>query len=324
MSSSNEPAETVKIVVGEEEGGARLDAFLAGKLPQYSRVQIRRAISTGEVKVDNKLAKPSYKLKVGQEAEMVLPEIRDTGPQPENIPIDILFEDDHVIAINKPPAMVVHPAKGHWSGTLASAVAYHFQSLSDVGGQTRPGIVHRLDRDTSGVILIAKNNEAHLGLASQFEARTIQKEYFAVVSPPPDRNRDMIEKAIGIHPYQREKMAVREGHSSSRNASTFYEVLTRSGRFATVKIQPKTGRTHQIRVHLVHKGHPVVCDKLYSGHSELKEKDVLGNESENVILSRQALHARRIKFQHPINNTEVEIEAPIPADIQCLLDLLEK
>ena len=146
------------------------------------------------------------------------------GPHPEEIPLDILYEDEHIIAVNKPPGMVVHPARGHWSGTLASALSFHFRQLSSVGGPTRPGIVHRLDRDTSGVMVVAKTDPMHFALAAQFETRTTEKEYFAITAGVPDRDRDIIEQPIGVHPHQREKMAIRAGHSTSREATTFYEV----------------------------------------------------------------------------------------------------
>ena len=149
------------------------------------------------------------------------------GPHPEEIPLDILYEDEHIIAVNKPPGMVVHPARGHWSGTLASALSFHFRQLSSVGGPTRPGIVHRLDRDTSGVMVVAKTDPMHFALAAQFEARTTEKEYFAITAGVPDRDRDFVEQPIGIHPQQREKMAIRAGHTTSREATTFYEVLER-------------------------------------------------------------------------------------------------
>ena len=157
------------------------------------------------------------------------------GPHPEEIPLDILYEDEHIIAVNKPPGMVVHPARGHWSGTLASALSFHFRQLSSVGGPTRPGIVHRLDRDTSGVMVVAKTDPMHFALAAQFENRTTEKEYFAITAGVPDRDRDLIEQPIGMHPHQREKMAIRAGHTTSREATTFYEVLERFAGFAAVQ-----------------------------------------------------------------------------------------
>ncbi|MAR12419.1 MAG: RNA pseudouridine synthase [Blastopirellula sp.] len=311
--TDSDPAD---FVTDETSVGARLDAFLAAQLPQFSRVQLRRAITAGEVLVDNRPAKPAYRLQAGQAISVILPRREATGPEPEDIPLDILFEDDHLVAVNKPPAMVVHPAKGHWSGTLASALAFHFEHLSSVGGATRPGIVHRLDRDTSGVIVVAKTDEAHLRLAAQFEARTTEKEYFAIVAGTPEFDRGVIEKPIGMHPYQREKMAIREGHSTSRDARSVYEVVERWRGFAIVRVLPKTGRTHQIRVHMAHLGCPVLCDRLYGGRSQITLGELQGEmPAGDVVLARHALHAQRLKLKHPISQEEVEFCAPLPADL---------
>jgi 23S rRNA pseudouridine1911/1915/1917 synthase len=242
------------------------------------------------------------------------------GPNPENIPLDVLYEDDFLLAVNKPPGMVVHPARGHWSGTLTSALAFHFKNLSQAGGQHRPGIVHRLDRDTSGVIVVAKTDPIHYALAEQFSERTTEKEYFAITAGVPDRDRDRIEQPIGIHPYQREKMAIRAGHTTSREAATFYEVLERFDGFAAVKVLPKTGRTHQIRVHLAHAGTPVLCDKLYSGRSQITRGEVRRESLDHeILLARQALHARRIKLTHPETGEPIEFTAPLPEDLSLVL-----
>ncbi len=237
-------------VVEEAAIGQRLDAFLAAQIPKLSRALVRKAIDLGSAKLDGKPVKGSVKLQLGQRIEFFQPDRPSDAPQAENIPLDILFEDDALIAVNKPPGMVVHPAKGHWSGTLTSALAFHFQSLSGVGGAHRPGIVHRLDRDTSGVILVARTDESHLKLAAQFEARTVSKEYTAFSRGSLDRDRDIVEQPIGPHPYSREKMAIRAGHKSSRDAKTEFKVIDRYRGFLRFLAKPKTGRTHQIRVHL--------------------------------------------------------------------------
>ncbi len=317
--------------VQETQHGGRLDAVLATQLDAYSRVFLRRVVQDGKARVDGQVVKPSFRVQEGQKIEVDLPPPPDDGPKPENIPLEILFEDEAFIAINKPPGMVVHPAKGNWSGTLASALAFHFQNLSDVGGPTRPGIVHRLDRDTSGVILVAKSNLVHLKLSEQFEQRSVEKEYFALSIGKIDKDRDVIRQPIGPHPYQRDKMAIRDGHPQSREAETWYEVQERWGGIASIKVRPKTGRTHQIRVHLSHAGAPVLCDRLYAGHSQVTRGELLRRQinrqpnepgDEAVLLSRQALHARRIEFQHPLSGNPVEIESPIPADIQSVIDAL--
>jgi 23S rRNA pseudouridine1911/1915/1917 synthase len=220
--------------------------------------------------------------------------------------------------------MVVHPARGHWSGTLAGALQFHFGStLSTTGGPSRPGIVHRLDRDTSGVILVARSDLAHGKLARQFADRTIEKEYFALVAGVPERDRDMIDCPIGFHPHQREKMAIRRDDLESRPAQTYFEVIERFAGFAAVRLVPKTGRTHQIRVHLQHLGYPVLCDKQYGGRSQITRGEIrCHSEDELVLLDRQALHARRLKIHHPEDGRSMVFEAPISADIQAVLDEL--
>ena len=202
------PTKQETMIVDESEDLERLDSFLRRHFPKFSRVKIQRSIAAGDVLIDGSSAKSSTRVKTDQKITFSLPSVSPEGSLPEDIPLDVLFEDEHMVAINKPPAMVVHPAKGHWSGTLTAALAFHFTNLSSVGGPTRPGIVHRLDRDTSGVILIAKTDSAHRGLASQFEQRTVNKEYLTIVTPAPDRDSDLINKPIGAHPYQREKKAI--------------------------------------------------------------------------------------------------------------------
>lgn len=318
MLPSGEP---VELTVDAEEAGHRLDSFLASHLPDYSRVHLRRVISAGGVKVDSRGGKPAYRLKAGQHVSIVLPEIPREAPRPENIPLDVLYEDEQLVVVNKPPGMVVHPAKGHWSGTLASALQFHFgPTLSSTGGLSRPGIVHRLDRDTSGAILVARTDQAHARLAAQFAARSIEKEYFAVVCGSPQRDRDFIDCPIGFHPHVREKMAIRRDQSESRPAQTFYEVLERFQGFAAVRLLPKTGRTHQIRVHLSHVGCPVLCDRQYGGRRHLTRGEIRRDPTDaTVLLERQALHAQRLRFAHPATGEHMEIEAPLPADIAAVL-----
>jgi 23S rRNA pseudouridine1911/1915/1917 synthase len=324
MSTPATPSEAPhEFVAGPEDVGKRLDVFLTEKLPAHSRVQLRRIIVGGHVKVDGLGRKVAYKLVGGERVMVQLPEMPTAGALPENIPLDVLYEDEHLLAVNKPPFMVVHPARGHWSGTLASALAFHFDQLSTAGGPTRPGIVHRLDRDTSGVMVIAKTDQIHFAIAAQFEQRETEKEYFALVLGEPDRDRDWISQPIGPHPYQREKMAIRPGHPDAREATTFYEVVERFNGFAALKVFPKTGRTHQIRVHLAHIRHSVLCDRLYGGRAQITQGEIeKRREDDVVILDRQALHARRLKIRHPITGQPLEFEAPILPDIQRALDEL--
>lgn len=316
--------EPVELIVEPAQSGWRLDVFLVHHFPDYSRVHLRRVISAGGVKIDGGGGKPSYRLKPGQVVNAVLPEIPREAPTPEAIPLDILYEDDWLAVVNKPPSMVVHPARGNWSGTLASALQHRFAGeLSSVGGPTRPGIVHRLDRDTSGVILVAKHDLAHTKLSTLFQDRQIEKEYYALVLGAPERDRDVIEEPIGMHPTQREKMAIRRHDPESKHAETFYEVDERFDGYGAVKVLPKTGRTHQIRVHMCHIGHPILCDRQYGGHSQITRGEITGQrEDKQVLLDRQALHARRLRFAHPESGEDMEIVAPLPGDMCGVLDVL--
>ncbi len=321
MPPEDHASEPRDLVVEPSQAGWRLDVFLAHHFVDYSRVHLRRVISAGGVQVDGRGGKPSYRLKPGQCVRVVLPELPREAPRPENIPLEILYEDDWLVVVNKPPGMVVHPARGHWSGTLASALQYHFgQSLSMTGGPSRPGIVHRLDRDTSGVILVAKSDTVHAKLAMQFQTRSIEKQYFALVAGSPDRDRDVIDSPIGMHPHQREKMAIRRDDAASRSARTYYEVVERFDGFAAVAVRPKTGRTHQIRVHLDHVGCPVLCDRQYGGRSQITRGEIRRDPDDaTVLLDRQALHAERLRFAHPADGRSIEVEAPLPADMAGVL-----
>jgi 23S rRNA pseudouridine1911/1915/1917 synthase len=333
-SSGGSADPTLRFEVAEEQQGVRLDVFLSGCLPEASRVRVRRGIDAGEAKVADTVRKASYRLKPGQQVEFRLPPPQAEGPEPEPIELSILYEDEVIAVVDKPSGMVVHPAKGHWSGTLASALVHHFDQLSEHGGPTRPGIVHRLDRDTSGVLVVAKTDQAHQRLSEQFQARTVRKEYLALVLGCPNLDRDLIDHPIGNHPSQRERKALRANHSTSRAAQTFYEVQQRFPGVSLVRAFPKTGRTHQIRLHLTHIRCPVLCDKLYGGRSRLtagelrtlcQQKRLAADLPDDaVLLDRQALHARMLSFAHPISGEQVEVSAPLPADMQGLLDILRQ
>ncbi len=286
-------------------------------------MHLRRAINAAGVKVNGRRTKAAHRLAAGDRITLVLPDLPRPAPAPEDISLDVLFEDDWLAAINKPPGMVVHPSKGHWSGTLASALQFRFRTLSGAGGLTRPGIVHRLDRDTSGVLVVAKTDQAHFLLADQFEQRTVEKEYFALVVGAPDRDQDLIDLPIGMHPYQREKMAIRRDHSTSRPAQTRYQVSERFDGFAALRLFPKTGRTHQLRVHLASIGHPVLCDRQYGGRVEITRGEIRRDPTdEEVLLNRQALHAARLALTHPGTGARLEFVAPLPADIAGVLEEL--
>jgi 23S rRNA pseudouridine1911/1915/1917 synthase len=321
----NTPSDERRFVVSPEQAGVRLDWFLARQLPAYSRVALRKAINAAGVRVDGRREKAAHKLRGGETITLVLPEAAREGPRPEDIPLDILYEDESIAAINKPPGMVVHPGKGHWAGTLTAALQFHFDSLSTAGGPTRPGIVHRLDRDTSGVIVVAKTDLVHMRLALQFEKRSVEKEYFAVCAGVAELDRDTIDLPVGLHPHQREKMAIRRDHATSRHAQTFYEVAERFDGFTALCVFPKTGRTHQIRLHLANIGCPVLCDRLYGGRAEITRGEISRDPTDTeVLLARQALHARRLKLRHPVSDEPIEFVAPLPADIEAVLAALRR
>jgi len=314
-----------EFVVEAADAGRRLDVFLARRLTESSRARVRRAIDAGLATVDGCDEKPAYRLRVEQRVCVSQLEEPPQGPCPEDIPLDVLYEDAHLSVIDKPAGMVVHPAKGHWSGTLASGLAFRYGKLATAGGAERPGIVHRLDRDTSGVIVIARTDAAHSHLARQFAERTVDKQYDAVVVGLPDRDRDVIVRPIGMHPHHRERMAIRDGHGTSRYAETFYEVRERFRGLARLRVHPKTGRTHQIRVHLASIGHPILCDRLYGGRCRVTLGELTGHQAdERVVLDRQSLHARFLKLVHPVTGATMRFEAPLPQDLQHLLRVLRE
>jgi 23S rRNA pseudouridine1911/1915/1917 synthase len=308
--------------------------FLASKLPAYSRATVRRAIDAGHVRVDEAASKASLRLKAGGRVVVQQMDVPREGPAPQEIPLTILHEDDAIVVVNKPAGMIVHPAKGHWEGTLASALAHHFGQLSGRGGPSRPGIVHRLDRDTSGVIVVAKNDQAHDALAAQFKSRQVEKVYLAIVAGVLNYDRDVIDEPIGDHPTHREKKAIRREDASARPAVTAYEVLERFAGYTYIRAMPKTGRTHQIRLHLAHVGAPVLCDRLYGGRARITELELIPREKIGqdmretagwpVILERQALHAHRLTFTHPTSGERVTFEAALADDMGATLVTLRR
>ena len=321
------PPREIEVLAKIRLEGVRLDQFLVMQFPDYSRAVVQRVIEGGGVTVNQKTAKSSYKVKHGDFIKIIPPVATRPAPQAENIPLDIVYEDEYLAVINKPPNMVVHPAKGHWRGTLVNALRFHFETLSNINGEYRPGIVHRLDRDTSGVILVAKHEQTHRELSLLFEHRKVFKEYIAITSGVIDRDTDYIEAKIAHHPHDRVKMIVTddEGNEDAKDACSYYEVIERFKGFTYVRVQPRTGRTHQIRVHMASIGHPVLADKVYSGRDSIHLKSFNANlpdEQDSLLLGRQALHAFRLRFKHPRTNQILEVKAPIPADIQQTLDAL--
>ena len=309
--------------------------FLAEQFPAFSRATVRRAIDAGHVRVDDAECKASLRLRAGSRVAVQQIEVPREGPVPQDIPLTILHEDDAIVVVDKPAGMVVHPAKGHWAGTLASALAHRFGALSGRGGPTRPGIVHRLDRDTSGVIVVAKNDQAHEALSAQFKSRHVEKEYVAIVVGVPELDRDRIDEPIGDHPTHRQKKAIRRTDPNARPAVTEYEVVERFAGYALVRALPKTGRTHQIRLHLAHIHHPVLCDRLYGGRAILTElelipRDKIGQHTaadqaaQRTLLERHALHAHRLALVHPASGERMEFVAPLAADMERTLAALRR
>jgi 23S rRNA pseudouridine1911/1915/1917 synthase len=316
--NSSPDNETISLAVSETDTGARLDAYLAAHIDGWSRARLQRLIEAGDVLVNGKLAKASYKVSAKDEVEVELTPAPASNFTPENISLEIVFEDDHVIVVNKPAGLVVHPAAGIYSGTLANALAYHFQQLSHAGSM-RPGIVHRLDKDTSGLLVVAKTESDHENLADQFRAREVFKSYVALVYGVVKQESGRIEQPIARDPRNRTRMAI---VPSGRGALSLYKVRRSYEAFTLLDVELKTGRTHQIRVHLAWLKHPVVGDELYSGGRD--------NNVQNVQLrarirklNRQFLHAEQLGFRHPQTGEELRFVAPLPAELTNLLEKLE-
>lgn len=304
--------------------GWRVDHYLTRIFPNYSRGLFQRAISQNQVLINGLPIKSSRRLRVNDRISVCLPEEPDSSIAPENIPIDVLYEDEFIAVINKQADLVTHPGKSNFTGTLAAAVQFHFDQLSDVAGQLRPGIVHRLDRDTTGVIVIAKDNTVHNRLTRQFERREVKKEYRAIAVGRVDRMADYIRTHVKTHPKVREKMIVCEPEEKSREAVTFYNVLEEFDGYTEFQLKPETGRTHQLRVHLKYIGCPIVADKLYAGHDRLTLGELTGEAmpDEAPLIARQALHAHRLQLRHPVTDAIMEFIAPIPDDMQRLKQAL--
>ena len=317
--------DTAELTVPAEAEGVRLDRFLADQWPDYSRTLLAGMIRDGLVGVADlspKKVKPSLKLEVGQLVTVQKPALEEAGLEAEDIPLDVLFEDESIIVINKPADLPVHPPKAGRGGTLANALLFHFEKLSS--DPIRPGIVHRLDADTSGVIVCAKDDSAHFKLAKQFEERTVKKEYIAIVRGRMKESHGTIDKPIARHPDHYEMQRV---HPDGKNALTEFDVLEAWRRFSLLCLRPHTGRTHQIRVHLAAINHPVVGDRLYSRRPPLTRSEVLRlppQAGEPPLIARQALHAACIEFTHPRTGEAMRFEAPLPADIQRTLAALRE
>lgn len=319
-------AERVRIRIRKRLPGRRLDKYLHGRFPRLSRTTIQRLIKQGAITVNGQPTKASYEMNDADVIELVIPPPEPREIVPEPIPLDIVYEDEHLLAINKQAGIICHPARGDQTGTLVNGLAYYAGSLSHGEDPFRPGIVHRLDKNTTGIMLVAKTDEAHWRLSLQFERRTVQKTYIALVHGEPQLDGDTIDAPIGVHPVVREKFAVmvRENKIDiAKSAVTHYEVAERFGDYALVKLFPRTGRTHQLRVHMSHIRHPIVGDLMYGGRA-LSEFDLSGDPAAPVepLFAHQALHAWRIAFRHPILETRMELEAPFPPKFKRAVELL--
>jgi 23S rRNA pseudouridine1911/1915/1917 synthase len=308
--------------VESRESGIRLDAFVASHFPQSTRSQAANWIHRGHVCVDGLQRKPGYKVRPGQWVRTRVPEAEPTDLIPEPIFFDILFEDDALIVVNKPAGLVVHPSAGHPSGTLVNGLLHHCPDLEGIGGEKRPGIVHRLDKDTSGVLLVAKNDRAHQNLSRQFKERSVYKKYFALVAGAVVPSSGRIDRPVARHSSERKKMAV-VAHGG-REALTLWCVRERFGGATLLEVELKTGRTHQIRVHCQSMGHPIVGDPIYGRRHALPRKDK-HNDRLNSLLGqapRQMLHAAQLCFTHPFGGDRLSFEAPLPDDMASLLEAL--
>jgi 23S rRNA pseudouridine1911/1915/1917 synthase len=309
------------IEIRRKRSRSRIDKYLQSRLPRFSRSAIQKLIKEGAITVNTHTVKPSYEINPGDKIDLILPPPESKEILAENIPLQVLYEDQYLVAVNKPSNMVTHPARGYQSGTLVNAMMYHCQNLSCSDDPVRPGIVHRLDKDTTGVIVVAKDDEAHWRLAMQFERRKIHKEYLAVVEGEFELDSDRIDAPIGVHPTIRERYSVRK--EIGRPASTVFQVIERLNGFTFVRLLPETGRTHQLRVHMSYLRHPIVSDSMYGGR-KITIGDLYKTDDSTLIMPRFALHAHQIEFRHPITGQDVKIQAPLPPDFQHLLEILRK
>ena len=305
-SETDDPAEPIRLV--SDVAGERLDRFLPRVLPELSRVHAQRLIASGDVLVDGRARRASYALSCGERVTCRLPAPEKPEALPEHIPLDILYEDGDIIVVNKPRGMTVHPAPGAWHGTLVNALLAHCGDLSGINGVIRPGIVHRLDKDTSGVMVAAKNDMAHMNLAEQIRTKKARRIYNAIVHGNIVEPSGLIEGAIGRDPKNRKRMAINREHG--KPAVTEFSVLERFGDYTLVECVLRTGRTHQIRVHMSSIGHPLAGDEKY------------GSRDPHLPIRGQALHSRRLALVHPRTSRPMEFEAPLPGDMQEMLGIL--
>ncbi|MTI67612.1 MAG: RluA family pseudouridine synthase [Firmicutes bacterium] len=299
----------IEIIVRKEDSG-RIDAYLAEKLDELSRSYIKKLIKKGNVLINDEKIKPRYNINEGDKVEINLPKPKEIEAVPEDIPISIVYEDDDIAVVNKPQGMVVHPAKGNQTGTLVNALLYHLDSLSSINGVIRPGIVHRIDKDTTGLLMVAKSDLAHMKLSEQLKEHTITRRYYTLVEGRINEEKGTINAPIGRNPSNRIKMAVTS--KNSKEAITHFKVLKRFNKYTLLEVSLETGRTHQIRVHMAYIKHPVVGDPVY------------GIKRQKFNLTGQLLHAKIIGFKHPRTDKYLEFDSNLPTHFEKILEILEK
>jgi 23S rRNA pseudouridine1911/1915/1917 synthase len=323
MQDANTDSGQLTLQAGNSIKERRIDKYLHGRFSNFSRVMLQEIIKKGGVKVNGKVVKPSFKISPADKIELTLPEQPGKDILAQDIPLNIIYEDDDIIVLNKQPDMIVHPARGNTYGTLVNALVFHSDKLSSGLGEFRPGIVHRLDKDTTGVMVVAKNDTAQWKIAKQFEQRKTKKSYLAIVHGVPELTADRINAPLGVHPRIRERYAIRP--EIGKEAITFYEVVESFRGFSLLKMTPKTGRTHQIRVHLSYIKHPIVADDMYGGKLVYPWQLADGEPTvQEPVINRVALHAWTLEFNHPTTKKPVKFEAPLPEDMQNLLEMLRK
>jgi len=318
--------QAVRFSVRQRKSGRRLDKYLCGKLPRLSRTVLQRLIKEGQVTVNGLPTKASYEPGADDVIEVVIPPPPPTDVVPEDIPLDVIYEDIHLLAINKSTGIICHPARPTQTGTIVNGLAYYARSLSQGTEPFRPGIVHRLDKNTTGVMLVAKTDEAHWRLSLQFERRTVHKTYLAIVEGELSLDADVIDQPLMAHPLVKDRYMpanVVRNNVIVKEAVTRYEVAERFAGFTLVRLHPQTGRTHQLRVHMSSVGHPILGDTLYGGHF-LSERDISGEGGTEPLFAHQCLHAWRIEFMHPIEEKPMTIEAPIPRKVLRVIELLRR
>lgn len=319
MALPGEKPHDLSLIVGADETGERLDRWLAAQLPAQSRSRLQALIGSGHIRVEGGTARPALRLRQGQSVHISWPAPTQALPAPEDIPLRIVHEDARLLVVDKPAGLVVHPGAGVASGTLVNALLHRVRDLSGVGGVLRPGIVHRLDRGTSGLLVVAKDDEAHRTLARQFATRSVEKEYLAIVLGVPARRQGTTDAPIGRHAVDRKRMAVRTDRG--RAALSSYRVVEALDGAALVRVRIHTGRTHQIRVHMAALGHPVAGDRTYGGTRSAPSRR-MSSRAALAGLARPALHATRLAFDHPASGERLSFESPLPPDLAEVVEQL--